>query len=109
MTQSVPTKLETCAAYQENGYPAGRWRVPTEAEIRFIMNLSKNSKLPSLFDGQYWAANGRILSSSSSSGYGEGHTESGQTVASVRCVYDAWYWGNEPVDTYLTTWSGWRN
>ena len=98
-----------CAAYQENGYPAGRWRVPTEAEIRFIMNLSKNSKLPSLFDGQYWAANGRILSSSSSSGYGEGHTESGQTVASVRCVYDAWYWGNEPVDTYLTTWSGWRN
>ena len=29
-----------CAAYQENGYPAGRWRVPTEAEIWFMANRS---------------------------------------------------------------------
>ena len=26
-----------CASYQENGYPAGRWRVPTTAEIAFIV------------------------------------------------------------------------
>lgn len=96
-----------CAAYQENGYPAGRWRVPTEAEIKFFINLSKNSKLPSLFDGQYWAANGRIISSDGS--YGNGHTEGTQTVAAVRCVYDAWYWGDSPVAAYKQTWSGWQN
>lgn len=38
-----------CAAYQENGYPAGRWRLPTKAEIEFLVSLSDNSKIPSLF------------------------------------------------------------
>ena len=89
-----------CAAYQENGYPAGRWRVPTDAEIRFVINLSKNSKIPSLFDGHYWAASGVILDDNGSVVSGE--------IASVRCVYDAWYWGNTPVSSYLTTWSGWQ-
>lgn len=96
-----------CAAYQENGYPAGRWRVPTEAEIKFFINLSKNTKLPPLFNGRYWAANGKIISSSGE--YDEGESEGGQTVAAVRCVYDAWYWGNTPVNAYKTTWSGWQN
>ena len=89
-----------CAAYQENGYPAGRWRVPTDAEIRFVINLSKNSKIPSLFDGHYWAASGVILDDN-------GDVVSGE-IASVRCVYDAWYWGNTPESSYLTTWSGWQ-
>ena len=38
-----------CAAYQENGYPAGRWRLPTKAEIEFLVSLSEKGKIPSLF------------------------------------------------------------
>ncbi|MBR3449845.1 MAG: hypothetical protein IKH24_03285 [Bacteroidales bacterium] len=90
-----------CASYQENGYPAGRWRVPTDAEIRFVINLSKNNKIPSLFGGNYWAASGVVLND-------QGEVVSGATKASVRCVYDAWYWGNSPESSYLTTWSGWQ-
>ncbi len=40
---------ERCAAYQENGYPAGRWRVPTLAEIDFLMSLSDYNHIPQLF------------------------------------------------------------
>lgn len=39
-----------CAAYQENGYPAGRWRLPTLAEIQYLVNLSLNGHIPSLFN-----------------------------------------------------------
>lgn len=38
-----------CAAYQENGYPAGRWRLPTAAEIEFFVTLSEQGVIPSLF------------------------------------------------------------
>ncbi len=38
-----------CSAYQENGYPAGRWRLPTLAEIQFLITLSENGKIPPLF------------------------------------------------------------
>lgn len=38
-----------CAAYQENGYPAGRWRLPTKAEIEFLVSLSEYDKIPKLF------------------------------------------------------------
>ena len=40
---------ERCAAYQENGYPAGRWRIPTVAEIDFLIKLSNNQYIPALF------------------------------------------------------------
>ena len=40
---------ERCAAYQENGYPAGRWRLPTSAEIDFVISLSENEHIPTLF------------------------------------------------------------
>lgn len=49
-----------CAAYQENGYPAGRWRLPTAAEIEFLVSLSEQGVIPSLFSpggessGSYW-------------------------------------------------------
>jgi hypothetical protein len=32
---------EHCAAYQEGGYPAGRWRLPTEAEVAFCRQLQE--------------------------------------------------------------------
>ena len=40
---------ERCAAYQENGYPAGRWRLPTVAEIDFLIRLSTYEHIPALF------------------------------------------------------------
>ena len=60
-----------CAAYQEDGYPAGRWRVPTKAEFEYITTLSANSLIPPLFNTveyacdnglgyKYWSANGMI-------------------------------------------------
>ena len=44
---------ERCAAYQENGYPAGRWRVPTVAEIDFLIQLSTYEHIPALFTTVY--------------------------------------------------------
>lgn len=97
-----------CAAYQEDGYGAGRWRVPTEAEIEYIINLSRETKIPALFDGEYWSASGRYYSSTSGE-FEEGTItgkEDDQTKQAVRCVYDVWYWGDEPADKYTF---GWRD
>ena len=84
------TAKARCAAYQENGYPAGRWRMPTEAEIEYILELSDKGEIPQLFllsgSGQYWASSGRRLS-------GDGWGNSGD--AYIRCVYDVWYWGDQ--------------
>lgn len=93
-----------CASYQENGYPAGRWRVPTAAEIKFIMGLSADGYIPSLFyltanDNEgYWCANGKVL------GDGNGKPIDGNNniITAVRCVYDIWYWGEEH-SQYATT------
>ena len=41
---------ERCASYQENGYPAGRWRIPTVAEIDFLVRLSTYNHIPTLFN-----------------------------------------------------------
>ena len=71
--------VKRCAAYQENGYPAGRWRVPTEAEIEYVVSLSNDNKIPVLFNNGYWCASGTV--------YGSGSSHA------VRCVYDVWYWG----------------
>lgn len=82
-----------CAAYQENGYPAGRWRVPTEAEIWFIANRSRAGVFPTLFDGRYWASSGRFYNSINNIFEAGGNSE-----RAVRCVYDVWYWGDEKGD-----------
>ncbi|MBQ2189676.1 MAG: hypothetical protein II452_02275, partial [Paludibacteraceae bacterium] len=52
--------VQRCAMYQENGYPAGRWRLPTEAEVAFMMRLQADGTLPGLFASNcnYWLANG---------------------------------------------------
>lgn len=82
-----------CAAYQEDGFPAGRWRLATTAELKFIAMLCAKNALPiSLFGGSYyWSAThtyridtteGTVSQSTSNDGY-------------LRCVYDDWYWGNE--------------
>ena len=82
-----------CATFQEDGYPAGRWRLPTKGEIHFIAQLSANGAFTRLFSNNsvYWSANGAIRVE-------EGGTvtdESSATIALTRCVYDVWYWGDE--------------
>ncbi len=86
--------VKRCATYQEDGYPAGRWRVPTQAEVKYIIQLSGWGVIPVLFNNgsDYWSAhtvvenNNGVFSTPTS------------TTAYVRCVYDTWYWGKERVD-----------
>ena len=85
-----------CASYQENGYPAGRWRFPTESEIEYIVKLSDQRKIPELFDGEYFAASGRVYKTSTSGGSFSKNPDKNSEHA-VRCVYDVWYWGNDKI------------
>ena len=94
-----------CASYQENGYPAGRWRIPSPGEIEFLVKLSNNGFIPSLFDGEYWAADGRYYNSSDS----QFHNANTNTTQAVRCVYDTWFWGEEPYQANATIWLGFRD
>ena len=85
-----------CAAYQEAGYPAGRWRLPTLAEVLFVINLQGQGKIEKLFVGSSnYASATHTINNNSSIKVEEGlHTDSKGTI-SVRCVYDEWYWGSE--------------
>ena len=91
-----------CASYQEDGYPAGRWRLPTYAEVKYIVQLSAWGVIPVLFGyaegttgytngswAYYWTANGVIRVNSR-----DGYVEPSNTTSdvSVRCIYDTWYW-----------------
>ena len=81
-----------CAAYQEDGFPAGRWRLPTKAEIEFIAQLSAKKAFERLFsNATYWAAHGAITVNGDR---GTTSYNSGATTALLRCVYDSWYWDN---------------
>lgn len=81
-----------CASYQEHGFPAGRWRLPTTAEILYIVKLQSIDKIQELFHGgnTYFSATDRIRVNDNNY---EWNTGTGN--ASVRCVYDDWYWGSE--------------
>ncbi|MBO4434187.1 MAG: hypothetical protein J5769_01885 [Bacteroidales bacterium] len=41
-----------CASYQEYGYPAGRWRLPTVAEVMYIAQLNADGKIERLLGGE---------------------------------------------------------
>ena len=102
------TAEKRCATYQEAGYPAGRWRLPTEAEVYFLYTIQDKDLITDTYTAGgygYWASGGYAF------GRGNGNTDfrkpadfpdAGTTVASVRCVYDTWYWGDKPEsrDTY---------
>ena len=80
------------ASYQEDGYPAGRWRVPTKAELRFIIKLYNDGHIPPLFYSKtqaYWYATGKTTPTTPS------NDTSGNCP--LRCVYDDWYWENSNV------------
>ena len=82
-----------CAAYQEAGYPAGRWRIPTPAELQFMGRLCAEGKIDAIF------YNGRVyLSSNGAYSYNDNDgsfTKSSSQANSVRCVYDIWYWNDK--------------
>ena len=97
---SWPQSNETCvrraATYQEAGYPAGRWRLPTEAEINFMMTLQQKGVIPELyaFGSSYQCANGRAVQITAAGA----RTSVNPTNCYIRFVYDLWYWGDEPMD-----------
>ncbi len=85
------------ATYQEVGYPAGRWRLPTEAEMAFIVARQLDGSIPGLYatNTQYWAGSGRLMSTNTSGDNSFSDPSSGVTE-SCRYVYDLWYWGDTP-------------
>jgi len=96
---------QRCASYQEDGYPAGRWRLPTKAEVQYISILSNEELIPTVFleksntQGAYHYAGGYFQQNGGSPTYIDTTTGS----RSVRCVYDEWYWSK--VDAA----NGWDN
>lgn len=99
---SVDLAEKRCASYQEDGYPAGRWRLPTYAEAAFIVSLSNEKKIPYLFNTgtNYWCAHGDFKPNGNNVDLNpDGNANS------VRCVYDEWYWGSDQIANKSTfTW-----
>ncbi|MBQ6761689.1 MAG: hypothetical protein IJP49_02960 [Bacteroidales bacterium] len=102
---------QRCASYQEDGYPAGRWRIPTSAEVTYVVNLSANGFMDVLFGNprtenestNYWTASGYITVNN----YTETVTpHDGNTTGNVyvRCVYDDWYWTDKAPDKTDSIW-----
>ncbi|MBQ4127882.1 MAG: hypothetical protein IJD72_07935 [Alistipes sp.] len=93
-----------CASYQEAGYPAGRWRIPTPAELNVIGRLCAEGKITETIfvDGViYMSSNGPYK-------YDEAGTfkkVNDQTYSgSIRCVYDTWYWKDKAKDDSKFIW-----
>lgn len=83
-----------CASYQEAGRPAGRWRLPTKAEVKYVAQLSAEGKIPILFglmgrEARYWTSTG-IVRVDVNLNVSEVSSKNGDEA--VRCVYDDWYW-----------------
>lgn len=98
---SYENAYKRCASYQEDGYPAGRWRMPTYAEYSYLVMFSYLKLMPELFttDSQYWYA------------HGHGQPNNGSVTENlnknnsywIRCVYDEWYW-NDTCNKTTFTW-----
>ena len=99
--------VERCAAYQEDGYPAGRWRLPTEAEILFVYSLGATQAQggialidnPFYGDSHYFANSGRKCYHGGFVNTDSDPSNAPAGAGSSRCVYDLWYWGDDPVST----------
>ena len=103
------TAVKRGATYQEAGYPAGRWRLPSEAEIAFIVARQRDGVIPNLYATNtfYWSGSGRLVyvpasSSTPISFYTPAEAASSgleggdDTTFSCRFVYDLWQWGDTP-------------
>ena len=93
-----------CSAYQELWYPAGRWRLPTLAEMELIVGQNLSGAVMKIFlsntsellagsgindnrDINYWTADGLYHINPDGS-----VTAASGNKGLVRCVYDSWYW-----------------
>lgn len=89
--------VKRAAVYQEAGFPAGRWRLPTEAELAFLFDRQRDGTIPNLFKtdgtGRYRAASGRYMTVN---GETINFTDNDNQTVSSRFVYDLWYWGDTP-------------
>lgn len=93
---------QRCASYQEDGYPAGRWRIPTSAEVAYVVNLSANGFMDILFgdpktqnsDVPYWTASGYVVVNNYTQTVSS-HEGDNDEQTWVRCVYDDWYWSDK--------------
>ena len=107
---SVDDLAKRAALYQEAGYPAGRWRLMTEAELIFLADLQVNHIIPALFnqstetDGVYAASNGTFYRFNTDGTYIQ-EIDHSSGKAWARFVYDTWYWGREPDPDAVTTYS----
>lgn len=87
-----------CASYQEFGYPAGRWRLPTVAEVMYIAKLNADGKIERLLGGgsngttDYWCNNGFVTVNNTNNDPPTMTYSTPNTTKYVRCVYDDWYW-----------------
>lgn len=93
--------IKRAATYQEAGYPAGRWRVPTEAEMAFIVSRQKDGTIPNLYatnNTTYWCGSGRVFRVNTG-GDIEVRNKADNDNMSVRFVYDLWYWGEDTMTT----------
>ena len=94
-----------CASYQEDGYPAGRWRLPTYAEMQFVIMLQQEGVIIPIFNGssKYFSSTNQLQYEDNEFNYmdfqdaspGTINFNSGGGNGSVRCVYDEWYWGSQ--------------
>ena len=95
-----------CASLQEDGIPAGRWRLPTVAEVKYIIKLQKDGAIQPIFTSSnsnyataaYTNANHTnliTLTLTSNDKNADYRWNSLNSNISVRCVYDEWYWGSE--------------
>lgn len=106
---SVDDLAKRAALYQEAGYPAGRWRLMTQAELVFLADLQVHHIIPALFnedstaDGVYAASDGTFYRFENGKYKQEEDHSSGKAWA--RFVYDTWYWGREPDPDAVTTYS----
>ena len=93
-SQTLENLKKRCASYQEDGYPAGRWRLPTRAEFQFIMTQIELENLPTVYldNTPYWCAHG--LGTPNNGVVNMSYIAYSSTGRSVRCVYDEWYWEN---------------
>ena len=91
-----------CASVQEDGFPAGRWRLPTVAEVQFIMRLQSLDVIEDIFlsSGSYYAtasyaSETHLVTMRENTNTHKVQWFNNNRGISVRCVYDEWYWGSE--------------
>ena len=75
--------------------------IQEEAEIIFCATLASHGLIDSPFVNgtRYWATSGGNLAYSNNGTIGNFDYTYDRGTVSIRCIYDLWYWGDDPVVT----------